>query len=562
MSEEDEGSPAVNNDSVNEYNDNSGNNNAPILIESNSNSNDSNNSNNGSKSSKSNNNNITSACATPKSILSNFLLFSLLFSLNHGGVVSCLSLATARLGGSLGSYQSCALYGSYTLSALLGTTYAVRRLGGAGKGAVVLGMCFYCAYAGCFAVATIMAGDDDNDDDNNNDDENDNGNGNGHGNGNDGAWRKIVVIVGGLLGGVGGGFLWTAQGSYFAQVSAEYAKAASDAINGDDGNGGECQAVVTTVEDASKDLGGLFAAIYLTGELAMRLFSTVVVATFGWSWKDVFLGYTAISLVSTLLMSTLVTSYGDEDNQEVQGQYVPNDALHKITSTWRLLITDYRMKYMVPICGVFALTSSFFTSFVNGEVLILALQDTNTVYVGLLGSVTSATAALSSILFASLAQRTGNTTVLAIGCAAFALTSLLFLTSPQLDNWGVGGLLVVYGLQGVGRATFEGNLRAEFAVVFGAHEREGAFGNIVLWNGSVSVVGFLLAAAVRCGEVGDYCVEYQDGSLHGVLLYEVLVLVGAALAVGGLGRVSYLGRLEEKRAVQASFNLDAEHSVQ
>jgi hypothetical protein len=42
---------------------------------------------------------------TPNVILYNFIFMSILFSSNHGCVVACLSLATARLG-SLGAYQN------------------------------------------------------------------------------------------------------------------------------------------------------------------------------------------------------------------------------------------------------------------------------------------------------------------------------------------------------------------------------------------------------------------------------------------------------------------------
>lgn len=77
----------------------------------------------------------------------------------------------------------------------------------------------------------------------------------------------------------------------------------------------------------------------------------------------------------------------------------------------------------------------------------------------------------------------------------------------------------------VGRATFEGNLRAEFAVMF-AEEKEGAL---------VTTIGFVLTAGVRCREEGLYCMRCQDGTLHNVLLYEVLVLVLAS-AVPAMGR--------------------------
>ena len=89
------------------------------------------------------------------------------------------------------------------------------------------------------------------------------------------------------------------------------------------------------------------------------------------------------------------------------------------------------MKYMAPLCAVLAPTAMFLTSFVNREVLCSALSDTSLVYV-----------------------RTGNTVVLTGGCFAFALLSVLFLTRPGLDGWGVWGLVVVYAMQDGG----EGNV--------------------------------------------------------------------------------------------------------
>jgi hypothetical protein len=46
---------------------------------------------------------------TTSTIMYNFVIMSILFSANHGCVVACLSLATARLG-SIGAYQSGLLY--------------------------------------------------------------------------------------------------------------------------------------------------------------------------------------------------------------------------------------------------------------------------------------------------------------------------------------------------------------------------------------------------------------------------------------------------------------------
>ena len=50
--------------------------------------------------------------------------------------------------------------------------------------------------------------------------------------------------------------------------------------------------------------------------------------------------------------------------------------------------------------------------------------------------------------------------------------------------------LIVYSLHGVGRATFEGTLKATFADYF-PYEKEGAFANIILQNGLSGAIGYM-----------------------------------------------------------------------
>ena len=386
-------------------------------------------------------------------------------------------------------------------------------------------MWIYCAYVGCFAVASVMT-----DNAPNNFDE---------GKGEGSTTRKALVILGGVLGGIGGGFLWTTQGTYFTRVYAEYAAASDPDIYGRPS---------TSLEDASKRLGGNFAAIYMLGELIMRLFSSVAITTLKWEWTTVFLGYTAVSLSSALLTSVVVRYYENEKETESQRNA---GVLREATSMIRILRTDKKMKYFVPFCIVFALATSFLISFINGEVLPLVLKDADSVYVGPFGSFTTVVAAIASVLFARLARLTGNRPVMALGCIAFLLTRLMFVALPDLTQWNWAGLLVVYGLQGIGRATFEGNLRAEFAVMF-ARDKEGAFANIVFWKGLFGAVGFLLTANLGCSKVSTYCIRYQDGSFHEVLVYELVVLVCAVLAIGGLYKVSRMRNFEELRARRLS----------
>jgi hypothetical protein len=63
---------------------------------------------------------------TTSTIMYNFVVMSILFSANHGCVVACLSLATARLG-SIGAYQSGLLY-VFTKLILYSCNYVAKNL--------------------------------------------------------------------------------------------------------------------------------------------------------------------------------------------------------------------------------------------------------------------------------------------------------------------------------------------------------------------------------------------------------------------------------------------------
>jgi hypothetical protein len=52
-------------------------------------------------------------------LYSNFLLFSIFFSINHGCAASCIAYSTAELGNHSGSIGSGLLYAFYSISALL-----------------------------------------------------------------------------------------------------------------------------------------------------------------------------------------------------------------------------------------------------------------------------------------------------------------------------------------------------------------------------------------------------------------------------------------------------------
>ena len=373
--------------------------------------------------------------------LQNFVTMSVLFSANHGCVVSCLALASSRLG-TTGAWQSGILMFTYAASSLLGATYAVKTLGA--RNALILGMGSYCFYVGCFYVATII-GDQHPDQQ---------------------AW---AAYLGAAIGGIGAGFLWTAQGTYFGQASQDHSAISR-----------------IPVEESNAKLAGYHAFLYLSEELLMRMLSSVLLEFEIASWETIFAIYTLVAVGSTLAMP-LIYDYPrtDSDDDDDNTNY---GAFRKATVAAKLLRDDPRMKYMIGFNAVFGFTSAFLNSYVNGQVLPVALDDPDSKYVGILTSTVSVVAAIMSLLFGKLGKN--NEFVLTIGALCFGGVVLPFVFQPDSSHYGWLTLVGVYSLHGTGRATFEGAWRSTFADYF-SYEKEGAFANIILQNGIATGIGYI-----------------------------------------------------------------------
>lgn len=88
----------------------------------------------------------------------------------------------------------------------------------------------------------------------------------------------------------------------------------------------------------------------------------------------------------------------------------------------------------------------------------------------------------------------------------FGLTGGLFILVPNATDWGWLGLLFVYSLMGIGRATFEGTLKAAFADYF-PYEREGAFANITVQNGLCGSIGYICKCQTQVIQTEDTTIE-------------------------------------------------------
>jgi Major Facilitator Superfamily len=396
-------------------------------------------------------------------------------------------------------------YATYSFSGIAGSTYVVKELGS--RNAIMAGMALYCGYVGAFWVATVSTAPD---------------------------WERLAAGMGAVLGGVGAGFLWTAQGAYFAKASEQYAAAAVVASSSSS----------SSDTDATAKLASIFAFIYLASEVGLRALSTILLGTFNMQWSSIFAIYALVAAGSTVLM-VFVHKFEDDATTTTT-----TDVWYKITAAWQLLRHDRKMKLMLGLNAVFGFTSSFLTSYVNGQVV---RQVTEEKYVGLLTAWVSCVAGAMSLVFGRMTLITGKGPILVIGSLCFLAVAFPFLVWPDVSQWSWLPLIFVYSMHGTGRATFEGTLKATFADYF-SYEKEGAFANIILQNGLSSALGFVLTITLRCSEkkqegFGAYCVEYKDGSFHDVLSFELLIVGTAILAILGYWRASALRRDEVARGI-------------
>ena len=210
-----------------------------------------------------------------------------------------------------------------------------------------------------------------------------------------------------------------------------------------------------------------------------------------------------------------VKEYPRDEANQISQDTSRKSACYDATASIRLLVNDSKMKYMIGLNAAFGFAGAFLDSFVNGEVVPMALNDSKASYVGLLVAVHGGAAAMASLAFGSLCRITGKGVILYVGAVCFAGVAAPFLIQPNAEKWNFIELVGVYCLEGIGRATFEGTLKAVFADYF-SYEKEGAYANIILQNGISGAVAYVLSVRLTCQPASTYCVEYRDGSLHNV----------------------------------------------
>jgi hypothetical protein len=418
----------------------------------------------------------------------NFVRFSIFCAAVPASALACLALATARLGSEVGAWQSGILFATYTLSSVVGLSiYLVQRLGS--RKAVILGQAMFGGgYVACFWMAVNVRVV---------------------------AVAKVFAWVGAGIGGVGAAVFFTAQGVYFAQAAEAHALQSE-----------------SSREESTSLFAGVFAFWFLVEETILELLSTFLVRICKVPWSAVFALYSMIAILATFCTTTVWVYPRRQDDER--------SACSVVTATVDLLVSDSKMKYMIGFNAAFGFAGAYLNSFVSGEVVPIVLQDSS--YVGLLVALHGGTAAVFSLLF----SRCRKGPVLVVGALSFVGVALPFLIQPNVeDAWTWRHLVLVYFLEGVGRATFESTLKAIFADFFPL-DKEAAFANITLQNGLASSVAYVLSTRLHCekgelsSKVRPYCIQYRDGSSHNVGTFASLVVGTSLVAVLGYWRASCL----------------------
>ena len=423
----------------------------------------------------------------------NYVLFCVLYSTAHGAVDAVLAYSTAELGSTVGSNGSFALYILYTTSALLLAKPTLKILGP--KNSIFVGLCGMLIYVASFFIAIQTP-----------------------------TCANMIFTTGGVLGGIGAGLLWPAQGAYFYLSSVKYAKLSkSDA------------------KYSTALFAAIFATFYLGLETIFKIFSTIIYLFAG---KDprwhiyVFGVYTAAAYCSVVSFGVFVPKVAPivdinnknykkikissihvdsnienvrcnhdfqalpstpeekkitEEESEYKFQFVnslganSDDAInenvllnqndfmrtselhelkHDILSVIKAIKNNRLLQLMLPYQISFGLSAGFIGFYINNNVVAAHLGDG---YIGILSGLSTLCAALLPYPFAILSKYfngEGKYYIMIFGGLCFCTGGLapLCLTNIELSKWSI--VVIYYVLHGIARGCWESTNKAVIVEYF------------------------------------------------------------------------------------------------
>ena len=163
-----------------------------------------------------------------KDVYNNYFMFSLLFSVNHACVITCLAYASAELGNFLGAISSGTLYFTYALVALCLSRAVLSLLGS--KTTLIIATFGYSVYVAGFFFALIATKEK----------------------------ALHISIWTSVVGGACGGLLWGAQSYYYWKCAERYS------VKGN-----------ISIAEAQEHLSSAFTFIFVTTEVLFKCVATI-----------------------------------------------------------------------------------------------------------------------------------------------------------------------------------------------------------------------------------------------------------------------------------------------
>jgi len=378
--------------------------------------------------------------------LRSFIVMAVCFSVNHGCVTSVLALASSDFDDNLAAISSAILYGTYTLSALFAAVPLVLTLGA--KRSLSAGLWLYCLYIIPFAIILLFPQIST-------------------------SVTTGLVIVGSATGGFGAGWLWTAQGKYFAAAAAEYSKFTGN-----------------PKEEINGYFGGIFSSIYVGFEVFMKLFSSVVRDNWSQGGKQfVFTFYAAAAIVSATGM-LFVRPLPNKPSQETSSTA---QLFCKKLKDIKVVAGDAKIWLLGPLNFAFGFTASYVGYYLNGKIGSVSVGSNN---VGYLAAMIPGYAALAGVPYHYISEYVGKSVMMFSGCLSYLAIGMVGYAIPKqtLINGKWGTLIGLYVVAGNGRAIFESTNRAVFADFFPSTSA-GAFAFMAVQSGLAGTLGFLVFAS-------------------------------------------------------------------
>jgi len=496
---------------------------------------------------------------TPAQVMRNFLIMAFCFSANHGTVTALIAIASSAIGLKLSALSFVTLYTCYTLSALLLANVVLSQLGS--KWTIIFGLTVYCIYNASFMVVNYTSD-------------------NPH-------FQTIFVAVGGVIGGIGAGTLWTAQGAFFASSASSYA-------------------IMTGMDagQARAKFAGYFAAIMLSWEFLCKVLLSALqylpknpnqtpVEQEKSKNNTLFIVFTIIAIVSALGMIS-VLPVAVHKKKKLNGQLF----VSKFSAAMNLMVTDPRVLLMLPYNFTFGMAAPFLNQYVNLRVTTQVLgpvsctnpnitfnphpkpgmddtctqhtfmdNETNktfwfakscqnasdhfgpipheategncshsSLYVGWMVAIITASAVVASLSFGRL-NSSGilpKQVPMIFASLCFGTIAFVFFFIRDPNNLGSFGYLVpMYLAFGIGRGVWESTTKAVFADFFSGPNAGAGFAHIVIQNGAAGAIGAKLFSNENISQ------EWKAGILlffagTGIVFYLIATrMKGTSVADGG-----------------------------